>query len=69
MKVVITSEAELVGVGEAAPEADGLGVVTLSLRSVAIECLPDDLVSQIEVEMEKARTLMSSGPFLCGIGG
>ena len=45
MKVVITSEAELVGVGEAAPEADGLGVVTLSLRSVAIECLPDDLVA------------------------
>lgn len=56
MKVVITSEAELVGVGEAAPEADGLGVVTLSLRSVAIECLPDDLVSQIEVDLSKIAT-------------
>ncbi len=56
MKATITSEAELVGVGEAAPEADGMGVVTLVTRSVSIECLPDDLVSQIEVDLTKIQT-------------
>lgn len=56
MKATITSEAELVGVGESAPEVDGLGVVTMALRSVAIECLPDNLVSQIEVDLSKIQT-------------
>jgi large subunit ribosomal protein L25 len=56
MKVKITSEAELVGIGEAAPETDGLGSVTWAIRSVEIECLPDDLVSHIDVDLTKIQT-------------
>lgn len=56
MKANISAEVELVGVGEAAPEADGLGVVTMVTRNVTIECLPDDLVSQIEVDLTKIET-------------
>jgi large subunit ribosomal protein L25 len=56
MASTIRSEAELVAVGEAPPEADGLGVVTLMLRQVEIECLPDNLVSQIEIDMETFKT-------------
>jgi large subunit ribosomal protein L25 len=56
MKETITSEAELVPVNIAAPEADGQGVGTLPLRSVDIECLPDALVSVIEVDMSKIIT-------------
>ncbi|MBK8984744.1 MAG: 50S ribosomal protein L25 [Chloroflexi bacterium] len=53
MKAIIASEAELVGVGLAAPEEQGLGSVTLVMHSVAIECLPDNLVAQIEVDFSK----------------
>jgi large subunit ribosomal protein L25 len=56
MKVVITAEAELVAVGKSAPEADGVGVATLALRSVEIESLPDHLVSEIEVDFTKIVT-------------
>lgn len=56
MKVTITAEAELVSVGQSAPAADGLGVVTLVLRSVEIESLPDALVSEIEVDFAKIET-------------
>lgn len=51
MKETITTEADLLPVGTAVPEVEGLGVATLALRSVEIECLPDALVSEIEVEM------------------
>lgn len=50
MKHTLTSEAELVAVGVAEPTKNGLGTPVLVLRSVAIECLPDDLVSEIEVD-------------------
>lgn len=53
MKVMITAEADLVAVGDAAPTAEGLGVATLALRSVEIESLPDALVSEIEVDFTK----------------
>jgi large subunit ribosomal protein L25 len=56
MASTIRSEAELIAVGEAPPEADGLGVVTLMLRQVEIECLPDNLISQIEIDMETFKT-------------
>jgi large subunit ribosomal protein L25 len=56
MKVKLRAEAELVGVGQAAPEAEGLGVVTLMLREVEIECLPEDLVAEIEVNLFAIRT-------------
>lgn len=56
MKATISSEAELVGVGECPPQEEGLGSVNMALRSVTIECLPDNLVSQIEVDLSKIQT-------------
>jgi large subunit ribosomal protein L25 len=56
MKANITAEAELVGVGESAPQEDDLGTVTMAVRTVTIECLPDNLVSQIEVDLSKIAT-------------
>ena len=51
MKVTITSEADLVVVGVSAAEETGEGSVTLALFSVEIECLPDALVSTIEIDI------------------
>lgn len=56
MKAKLRAEAELVSVGEAVPEAEGLGVATLMLREVEIECYPDDLVAQIDVDLSAIRT-------------
>lgn len=56
MANTLRSEAELVAVGQAAPEALGLGVATLMLREVEIECLPDALVSEIEVDLSTILT-------------
>lgn len=57
MKVKLRSLAELVTVGTAAPEAAGLGVATLLLREVEIECLPDDLVSELEIDLSAIQTV------------
>ena len=51
MNVAITAEATLVMVGESIPTADGLGSDVLPTHSVEIECLPDDLIAEIEVDM------------------
>jgi large subunit ribosomal protein L25 len=56
MATTIRTEAELVTVGEAVPEAEGLGVATLMLRSVEIECLPDNLVSEIAIDLSAIKT-------------
>ncbi len=56
MKVKLRSAAELVSIGESAPEEEGLGVVTMMLREVEIESLPDDLVAQIEVDLSAIAT-------------
>ncbi len=56
MKVLITAEADLVAVGESKPATEGLGVATLTLRSVEIESLPDALVSEIEVDLSQIET-------------
>lgn len=56
LKTTITAEADLVAVGQSLPAADGLGVATLALRTVEIESLPDDLVSEIEVDFSKIET-------------
>ncbi len=56
MKVLITAEADLVAVGESKPATQGLGVATLTLRSVEIESLPDALVSEIEVDLSQIKT-------------
>ncbi len=56
MKMLITAEADLVAVGESKPATEGLGVATLTLRSVEIESLPDALVSEIEVDLSQIET-------------
>ena len=56
MKSTLRASAALVTVGMAAPEAEGLGAATLMLREVDIECLPDDLVAEIEVDLSAIKT-------------
>ena len=56
MKSKLRASAELVTVGTATPEAEGLGVATLMLREVDIECFPDDLVAEIEVDLSAIKT-------------
>ncbi len=56
MKSKLRASAELVTVGTATPEAEGLGVATLMLREVDIECLPDDLVAEIEIDLSAIKT-------------
>ncbi len=51
MLETIIVEAALIMVGMAAPEAEGLGAATLATHSVEIECLPGNLVSEMEVDM------------------
>ncbi|HRQ41695.1 MAG TPA: 50S ribosomal protein L25 [Chloroflexota bacterium] len=50
MAETITSEAELVLVGETSEALKTLGTLVLLVQSVGIECLPGDLVSEIEVQ-------------------
>ena len=56
MKSKLRASAELVTVGTATPEAEGLGVASLMLREVEIECLPDDLVAEIEIDLSAIKT-------------
>lgn len=56
MAIKLRAVAELVAVGESQPEAEGLGTVTLILREVDIECLPDDLVATIDVDLTAIKT-------------
>lgn len=51
MKGTVTSDAGLVPVGVAGPQAEGLGIATLTAQTVQIEAAPDDLVSEIEIDM------------------
>ncbi|GJM42884.1 MAG: 50S ribosomal protein L25 [Ardenticatenaceae bacterium] len=53
LKVKITAEANLILVGTSVMAADGLGSDVLSLSSVEIEALPDDLVAEIEVDASR----------------
>jgi large subunit ribosomal protein L25 len=56
MKEKLIVDATLVAVGVAPPVADGLGSTPLMLHSVQIECLPDNLISEIEVDLTKIET-------------
>lgn len=56
MTVAIKSEADLVAVGTSAAEETGEGVVTLSIYSLELECLPDALISQIEIDISVIET-------------
>jgi len=53
MKAKITVDAELTLTGISAPVVDGLGTTALVLYSVQIECMPDDMISQIEVDLSQ----------------
>jgi large subunit ribosomal protein L25 len=57
MKEKIVVDAALVTVGVAAPVVDGLGSTPQILFSVQIECLPDNLISEIEVDLTKIETV------------
>ena len=56
MKEKLVVDAALVSVGIAPPVADGLGSTPLILYSLQIECLPDNLISEIEVDLTKIET-------------
>lgn len=51
MRETITSDVELVLVGKSTPAQEGNGSDTLLLHEVEIECLPGDLVAEIEVDV------------------
>jgi large subunit ribosomal protein L25 len=53
LKVKITAEASLVLVGRSQMMEDALGSDVLSLNSVEIEALPDDLIAEIEVDVSQ----------------
>ena len=51
MLETIVVEAALITTGIAVPEVDGLGSASLVLYAIEIECLPDNLISEIEVDL------------------
>jgi large subunit ribosomal protein L25 len=53
-KIVV--DATLVPVGIAAPVAEALGTTVLTQYTVSIECLPGNLISEIEVDMALIET-------------
>lgn len=53
-KIIV--DAALVPVGIAAPVADAIGSTVLTQHSVSIECLPGNLISEIEVDMTLIET-------------
>jgi large subunit ribosomal protein L25 len=56
MKSTLRAEVELVPTGESVPVEEGLGTVTFVTRSVEIECLPDDLVAELPVDLTLIKT-------------
>lgn len=56
LKATVKAIAQLKAVGQSAPGAEGLGVATLALRAVEIECLPEALVEEVEVDMSRIKT-------------
>ncbi len=53
MKVAISAEVTLVIVGISVPASDGLGSDVLPTHTVEIECLPEYLIAEIEVDVSK----------------
>jgi large subunit ribosomal protein L25 len=56
MKEKLVVEAALIATGIATPVAEGLGSTTLVLHALEIECLPDNLISEIEVDLSRIQT-------------
>jgi large subunit ribosomal protein L25 len=52
----VTAEAQLRGVGQSLPAGEGLGITTLALRAVEIECLPEALIDEVEVDFSTIKT-------------
>ncbi len=53
-KIIV--EAALITTGIAQPEVDGLGSGSLVLYAIEIECLPDNLISEIIVDMSQIKS-------------
>jgi len=53
---MVTAEAQLTAVGQSRPAAEGLGVATLALRTVEIECLPEALIDEVMVDLTMIKT-------------
>jgi large subunit ribosomal protein L25 len=51
LKIAISGEAELVAVGVSEAMAEGTGTISFAMRTIEIEALPEDLVSEIEVDI------------------
>jgi large subunit ribosomal protein L25 len=56
MKEKLIVEAALVPVGVAPPVEEGLGTTSLVIYSVEVECLPGNLISEIEIDMSMIET-------------
>lgn len=56
MKQTIVSEAALISTGQSQPEEDGLGATVLVVHAIEIECLPDNLISEVEVDLTQIET-------------
>jgi large subunit ribosomal protein L25 len=56
MRQVLTSEAALVATGESPAAEDDEGSAVLVVHSVQIEALPDDLISELEVDISRIET-------------
>jgi large subunit ribosomal protein L25 len=56
MKEKLIVEASLVPVGSAAPVEDGLGTIGMVIVTLEIECLPGNLISEIEVDISRIET-------------
>lgn len=55
MRQIVTATADLVLINKSGPEQRNTGAPVQELRSVDIEALPDDLVSEIEVDLSLIR--------------
>lgn len=56
MKEKLIVEAALVPVGASKPVEEGLGSIAMVMLSVEIECLPDNLISELEVDLTRIET-------------
>jgi large subunit ribosomal protein L25 len=56
MQEKLVVDAELVHVGTSAPVEAGLGTIAMVLLTVEIECLPGNLISEIEVDLSRIKT-------------
>ena len=50
LKATVRADAQLRAIGQALPTAEGLGVATLALRAVELECLPEALMDEVIVD-------------------